>query len=350
MTATLEIKDKTGTVIYKQYTTPNLRMYVTDPELTYESLAGRILAENVQSLMSEFDAFYLYGPALTDLRYFSVKKGRKSKSPFNAEEFNQSVQVLPTVVDVDRADWPNLFGEAQTYWKTLVKYTDPKDDDLERDVRFAANYNLAATYVLLGQEKEAGKCQEAIKENEKAFLGMRTHAPFVRESAERIGAYRNATDKATTLEPVAAEPDLPAYKKAAMAFKYTELDGEATDDDAKKCKGKIRIIGDFPEIVDYRTKQTSSGLGQMLNQIGSDNSSVRIFVDGEKKPVKSNLKKLVSIRDTEGKAYIIGKAGRIGGIGTDNANNTKRYALFEEVKTGKNYRCTTSFSRRTITY
>jgi hypothetical protein len=49
------------------------------------------------------------------LRYFDIEK--KKKSTFNPDEFNQSVQVLPTLVDVDRVDWPSLFSEAQKYWK-----------------------------------------------------------------------------------------------------------------------------------------------------------------------------------------------------------------------------------------
>ncbi|GAB2598087.1 hypothetical protein [Spirosoma areae] len=336
MESNLEIKDKNGQVIYKRYTTPKLNMYVVDPEMTYDQLANRILSSNFQSLIAEFDAFYLYGPVLNDLRYFSVEKGRKSKSPFNAEEFNQSVQVLPTLVDVDRENWSGLFGEAQTYWKTLVNYTDPKDDDLQKDVRFAANYNLAATYLLLGQEQEATKYIATIKDNESSFLGIRAHAPFVKESVERIGAYRTSTDKAATLEPIAAEPDLAPYKKASTVFRYAELEGEAEEDDAKIFKGKIRFIGDFPEMIDYRTKKTSSGLGQMLGQIGSDNSSVRIFIEGEKKPVKTSLKKLTRVKDSQGHNYIVGKTGRAASaISNDNMNNTKRYALFEEVKAGQ---------------
>jgi hypothetical protein len=38
---------------------------------------------------------------------------RKKKSKFNSDEFNQSVQVLPTLVDVDRADWPSLFRSSK---------------------------------------------------------------------------------------------------------------------------------------------------------------------------------------------------------------------------------------------
>jgi hypothetical protein len=45
-----------------------------------------------------------------------ILRRKEIKINFNPDEFNQSVQV-PTLVDVDRADWPSLFGEAQNYWK-----------------------------------------------------------------------------------------------------------------------------------------------------------------------------------------------------------------------------------------
>jgi hypothetical protein len=48
-----------------------------------------------------------------------ILRKKEIKINFNPDEFNQSVQVLPTLVDVDRADWPSLFGEAQNYWKVF---------------------------------------------------------------------------------------------------------------------------------------------------------------------------------------------------------------------------------------
>ena len=333
MESNLVIQDNTGKEIYRRYFIPTVRMFVTDPEYPYEKLVQQLLADNFNALIAEFSAFYLYGPVLGDLRYFKAEKGRKSKSAFNADEFNQSVEVFPTLINVDRANWPSLFGEAQTYWKSLVAYSDPKDEDVQKSVRFAANYNLAATYLLLGQEQDAATYLGGIRENERSFLGIRSHHPFMVEMLEQLKVYRNAADRITTINPIAAEPDLPAYKKTATAFQYAELEGEVVEDDAKIHKGKIRVISDYPELVDYRTEQSSTALGQLLNQLGSDNSSVRIFVEGQKKPVKSTLKKVALIRDNQGHTYIVGKTGQgFKAIG-QNLTSTKRYALFEEVKT-----------------
>ena len=79
------------------------------------------------------------------------------------------------------------------------------------------------------------------------------------------------------------------------------------------------------------------GLGQLMDQMGSDKSSVRIYIEGEKKPKKANLKKLVYIKDKTGRTYITGKTGSAASLITSDRNivNTKRYALFDEVKTTK---------------
>ena len=333
MESNLEIMDKTGKVIYKRYSTPKVNMYVTDPTYSYESLVTRILTTNFYSMLQEFEGFYLYGPEVTGLRYFDIEKKKKSKSTFNPEEFNQSVQVLPTLVDVNRADWPSLFGEAQNYWKEFLAFEDKNDEDIQKKVRFSAHYNLATTYLLLGQVEEASKYLEGVKENEKSFLGMRSHHPFLTRLAANIDEYKKTTEKATTLEAVQAEPILASYKKAATAFRYAEFDGEVLDIEGKVFKGKVRIISDYPELVDYRTESQVSGLRSLVDGIGSDKSTVRIYVEGQKKPERTNLKKIVNIKDNEGHFYIGGQTGK--GVGLTSDVNTKRYSLFEEIKKGE---------------
>jgi hypothetical protein len=333
----LEILDKSGKVIYKRYTTPKVCMYVINPTQTYENLTYSILTNNFYYMLQEFEGFYLYGPQIDMLKYSDIEKKKKSKSAFNADEFNQSVQVLPTLVDVDRENWGDLFGEAQKYWLEYVNFQDKEDEDLAKKVRFSANYNLAATYILLGQVDEAAKYLPGVKENEKSFLGLRTDYPYMTNLIEGIGNYKKLTEKAFTIEAIPAEPVLAAYKKSPTAFRYAEFEGEVLDVDSKIFKGKVRIISDFPELVDLRTEQTVSSFRTMMDGIGSEKSSVRIFIEGQKKPEKTNLKKVVNIKDNEGRIYIVGKAGRgvpIVSLGDKIENNTKRYSLFEEVKKG----------------
>lgn len=333
----LEISDKSGKVIYKRYTTPKVCMYVTNPSETYENLTFKIVNENFNSMIAEFEGFYLYGPAINKLKYVDLEKKKKSKSTFNVDEFNQSVQVLPTLVDVDRENWADLFGEAQKYWKEFVAFQDKEDEDLAKKIRFSANYNLVATYILLGQVDEANKYMPGVKENEKSFLGMRTDYPYLTTVIDEIDKYKKITEKAFTIEAIQAEPVLASYKKAPTAFRYAEFDGEVLDTDSKVFKGKVRIISDFPELVDLRTEQTVSGFRAMMDGIGSEKSSVRIYIEGQKKPEKTNLKKVVNIKDNEGRMYIVGKAGRgvpLVSVGDKVETNTKRYSLFEEVKKG----------------
>lgn len=333
MESNLEIMDKTGKTIYKRYTTPKVNMYVTDSNYSFENLVIQILNKNFYSMLEEFEGFYLYGPQISRLKYYDVEKKKKSKSSFNPEEFNQSVQVLPTLVDVDRENWASLFGEAQNYWKGFLNFEDKDDEDLQKKVRFSAHYNLAATYLLLGQVEEASKYFEGVKENEKTFLGIRTDYPFLKDLAENIDNYKKVTEKATTLQAIQAEPVLPSYKKAATAFRYAEFDGEVLDNDAKIYKGKVKIISDFPELVDYRTDTKVSVLGGLIDGIGSEKSSVKIAIEGQKRPERTNLKRIANIKDNEGHFYIVGKTGR--GLGLGSSVNTKRYSLFEEIKKGE---------------
>lgn len=328
----IEISDKDGNLIYRRYYTPKVKMYVINPDASYENLVYRILFTNFYSLIEEFDSFYLYGPAIEKLKYFEIEKKKKSKSQFNVEEFNQSVQVLPTLVDVDRENWVELFGEAQKYWKGFVNFEDKKDDDLQEDIRFSANYNLAATHILLGQTEDASKYLQGIKDNEKSFLGMRDHYPYMKSLIEDIPKYIKSTEKATTLLPIQDEPVLAAYKKSANAFHYAEFDGEVLDTDQNVFKGKVRIISDSPEMVDYRTVQTVSALRSAMDAVSTDKSSVRIYMAGEKKPERTNLKKVINIKDNEGRIYITGKTGNSLSL-TEDAG-LRRFALFEEIKKG----------------
>lgn len=333
----LEITDKSGKVIYKRYTTPKVCMYVTNPTETYENLTYKILTDNFYNMFQEFEGFYLYGPKIEKLKYSDLEKKKKSKSTFNVDEFNQSVQVLPTLVDVDRENWGDLFGEAQKYWIEYVNFQDKEDEDLAKKVRFSANYNLAATYILLGNVEEASKYLPGVKENEKSFLGLRTDFPYMTTLIEEIDNYKKLTEKTFTIEAIPQEPVLASYKKAETAFRYAEFDGEVLDTDSKVFKGKVRIISDYPELVDLRTVETVSGLRSMIDGIGSEKSSVRIFIDGQKKPEKTNLKRVVNIKDNEGRIYIVGKAGRgipLVGAYDKSSVSTKRYSMFEEVKKG----------------
>ena len=337
MEANLEIQDKTGKIIYKRYHAPKVNMFVTDVGVLYEDLVNRIIISNYNSLFEEFESYYLYGPSLNGLRYFEAKKKKKSKSEMNVEEFNQSVAAFTTLIDVDRENWGSLFDESQKYWKSLMEYKDEKDDDLQKDIRFNASYNLASSYLLLGNLEEAKKYLPAIKENENGFLGVRVEYSAIKEQIEGVERYKSSTDRASSIEAIAAQPELADYKKTGTAFRFAELEGEAKEKNETSFIGKIRLISDFPEVVDYRTQKTGSTFGALLDQMGNDNSSVRVFVEGEKKPKKTSLKKLDFIRDKSGKTYIMGKTGKgFSGVTSKNMVSTKRFALFEEVKASKN--------------
>ncbi len=328
----LTIQDKQGKLIYKRYNTPKVKMYVIDVKETYDNLAYKIVLTDFIQLFNEFESYYLYSP-VHSLRFFDVKKRKKSKSTFNEEEFNQSTQVLPALLDVERSNWSSLLGEAQKYWKGLVDFKDD-DEDLQQDIRFNANYNLAVAALFLGNLDEFDKYMPGVKENEKSFLGMRVYYSDLEKAKKDVIAANNAKKDATKVESIAPEPFVYEYKKGPNAFRFAEFEkAEVTDDDNNKIAGKVRLLSDYPELVDYRTEKTRSNLGQLMDQVGSDKSSVWIFIEGEKKPKRTNLKKIVSLKDKDGKVYLTGKTGQTSNlVFSKNLVNTKRFALFDAIK------------------
>jgi hypothetical protein len=119
MESNLELWIKQG--YYKRYTSPKVNMYVTDPTYSYEALVIKILTNNY-SMLEEFEGFYLYGPEVSGLRYFDIEKKRnQNQLLIQMSSINQFKYYN---FDVDRADWPSLFGEAQNYWKEYLAFED----------------------------------------------------------------------------------------------------------------------------------------------------------------------------------------------------------------------------------
>jgi hypothetical protein len=73
-------------------------------------------------------------------------------------------------------------------------------------------------------------------------------------------------------------------------------------------------------MVDLRTESQVSALRALANGIGSDKSTVKITIEGQKNQ-NTNLKKVVTIKDNEGHFYIAGQTGK--GIGLTSDVNTK---------------------------
>jgi hypothetical protein len=161
--SSLKIMDKAGKTIFTRYHIPSIKMYVTDRENKFDSFAYDIVSRDYGNLLSEFSSYYLYTPN-NDYKLFTLTKGRKSKSTFNVDEFNQATQVFTVLLDVERKNWAGMFGEAQKYWKSLAEYTDPEDEDLQKDVRFISNYNLAISSLLINKMDEFETYLPQIKE------------------------------------------------------------------------------------------------------------------------------------------------------------------------------------------
>ncbi|PAC31274.1 hypothetical protein [Flectobacillus sp. BAB-3569] len=331
--SSLKIMDKAGKTIFTRYHIPSIKMYVTDRENKFDSFAYDIVSRDYGNLLSEFSSYYLYTPN-NDYKLFTLTKGRKSKSTFNVDEFNQSTQVFPVLLDVERKNWAGMFGEAQKYWKSLAEYTDPEDEDLQKDVRFISNYNLAISSLLINKMDEFETYLPQIKKYDRTFLGMAQNYGNVQDAQKLVKYFIDANKDAMKVEPIQAEPVLSAQQSGPNAFKYYELENSSvTDEDGNTYAGNVRLFFDFPEIEDLRSRQSSSGFSQLMNQIGSEKTSVWIYMEGEKKPKRTNLKKLSTFKDSSGKQYNIGRVAS-GGLSlfVTNQTNNKHYAIFDELK------------------
>jgi hypothetical protein len=318
--ANVEIKDKEGKVIYQRFQAPKVNTFIVDNNVRPYQVMYSVLYTTYKELINDFTLYYLYGPVLK-AQYIELRLPKKT----DLTDFNLSTQVFPSINGVSRDQWPNLFGEAQKYWETLLKYQ-TKDEDDTKDVRMAAAYNLAFSNLLLGNMPATEKYAAIVKENDRKFLGMASNNEQLVANIKTVKEYTTDSKEARNISPIAIAPALPEYKKAADVFKYVLLEGELLDNKGEKFTGKIKLMNDNPPVVDYR--QNDGGgltLGGVLSAFKTDNSSVQIEIEGQKKPVKRKIDDIAHIKTKDGKTYKVGVVG-------DVLQDSDRYALMEEVK------------------
>lgn len=318
--ANVEVKDKDGKVIYQRYQAPKVNTFIVDSDIRPYAVMYSVLYTTYQELINDFTLYYLYGPVLK-AQYVDLKLPKKT----DLTDFNLSTQVFPSITGVSRDQWPNLFGEAQKYWETLLKYQ-VKDDDDTKDVRMAAAYNLAFSHLLLGNMPQADKYATIVKENDRKFLGMASNHNLLMDNIKTVKEYTTESKEAKNISPIAEIPALPEYKKSADVFKFVLIEGELLDNKGEKFVGKIKLMNDNPPVKDYR-KNDSGGLtiGGVFSAFKTDNSTVYIEVPGVKKPVKRKIDDIAHIKTKDGKTYKVGVVG-------DVLQDSDRYALMEEVK------------------
>lgn len=318
--ANVEIKDKEGKVIYQRFLAPKVNTYIVDLAIKPYAVMYSVLYTSYTELINDFTLYFLYGPILK-AQYIDLRLPKKT----DLTDFNLSTQVFPSISGVSRDQWPNLFGEAQKYWETLLKYQ-TKDEDDTKDVRMAAAYNLAFAHLLLGNMPQTEKYAVIVKENDRKFLGSTLNHDQLMDNIKAVKEYTTESKEAKNISPIATAPVLPEYKKAADVFKYVLLEGELLDNKGEKFVGKIKLMNDNPPVKDYRRDAgTTLSLGGMLRTFKTDNSSVQIEIEGQKKPVKRKVDDIAQIKTKDGKIYKMGVVG-------DVLQDSDRYALMEEVK------------------
>lgn len=326
--ANLEIKDKAGKIIYQRYITPKVNTYLVDNQIQPAQVINVILINSFKQLVNDFNQYFLYGPVLVG-RYVELAKLPKNS---NLEDFNLSAQVFANISGVSRDQWPNLFGEAQKYWESLLKYQ-TKDNDATQEVRMGAAKNLAFSHLLLGNLPLAEKYAAMVKEdNGKLFsLSVALTTPPIADNIKAVKDYTTDSKEAKNISPISPAPVLPEYNKTSDAFKYVSIQGELIDKKNDRFVGNIKLMNDNPPIIDYRQNAQEGGIGGMaiasglLSALKTDNSTVYIEVAGEKKPVKRKIDDISSIKTKDGKTYVVGVVG-------DFLQDNNHYALLEEIK------------------
>lgn len=318
--ANVEVKDKEGKVIYQRFMPPKVNTFIVDSGIKPFAVMYSVLYTTYSELINDFTLYFLYGPVLKG-QYVELKLPKKT----DLTDFNLSTQVFPSISGVSRDQWPNLFGEAQKYWETLLKY-ETKDSDGTKDTRMAAAYNLAFSHLLLGNMPLAEKYAAIVKENDRKFLGMALNHDQIMASIKTTKEYITESKEAQNIHPIAEAPALPEYKKSADVFKYVLIEGELLDKKNERFVGKIKLMNDNPPVKDYR-QQEGGGvtLGGIISAFKTDNSTVYIEIEGAKKPVKRKIDDITYIKTKDGKTYKVGVVG-------DVLQDSDRYALMEEIK------------------
>jgi hypothetical protein len=325
--ANLKVTDKDNNLIFSRYLTPRSNTFLFQTGTPYEKAVLNILERQYWSWISDFSNYFLYNPVYRDLQYFELTKLPKNS---NLADLNLSAQVFPNVFNVQRSEWGGLFEEAQKYWVTLLKFKDPKDEDITKEVRFVAAFNLSTSYLLLGNKEKAIAYQAIVKENDKKFLGSYYYYDEITKRIDHIKEFQTAQNETGKNNPVQDEPVLSDFQKTKEAFEFLVLQGEVLDKKNEKFKGSIKITNENPPVVDFRTGESGSiTLGSVLSLMKTDNNSAYITVPNSKKPVKRKLDDIISIKTDDGKTYIIGSVGSA-------LEANARYSLLEEVKTHKN--------------
>ena len=331
----LEIFDKDNKLIYKRYTKPSSKLYLTDLDTDYGKVTKKIIIDNFSEMFTEFEQFYLYTPKLAKFESLKIEKRKKPEPNFSVEDFAASREVFPALENIDRKDWAKVLEEAQKYWLPLTKYNEKAAKNAD-GIRTAAAYNLVLSYILTDKIEDAKKMVEIVRADESKSFGFRDYSPTLNDYIELIEKTKNSSERNDNILSIAPTPIYPEYLKNDSGFQYAEFNGEVVKQDGKSFKGRIKLLNNMPAIVSLRAIKESGGgalalAGALLDASEVYNSDVEIYIEGKKKPERTTLKKVAKIIDMKGNTYTVGKVGR-GILVNTGEYNDRRFALMGEVK------------------
>ncbi|KPM48486.1 hypothetical protein [Jiulongibacter sediminis] len=319
LSAYLEVRNISGKLIYKRYTTPASNTYYATKSDSFRSLIGKILSYHFNNMISDFRALYLLAPSL-EAYTVNLRKLSK-KSPLN--EFNEWENVFKETNGKSHEEKVKLLEPAQKLWLSYLNYNNPKDEDAQNNVRCAAAQNLFISYILSNDISAAEEILPQLKEIDKSILGVQVaynNSYAILKDINECVKERIETEK---ISPFQIEPELSEEMKSDEFFNSVSFQGELINYRGDKLKGEIKIVNDNPPEIDLAPNyEEEVGLLGGIMSISNENSTVYID-NGLGNEEKIKLSRIEYFVTSEGKKYWVKKIPYL---------VTSRYALLEEVK------------------
>lgn len=328
--SSLEIFDKNSSLIYSRYNPVHSNTYLIDSEVTFDKLIKWILFRDFDDLTKDFKSDFLYQPEITSIPSVNVRKKKKSTSTFNVEEFDAMVQKLNDVLLGDKTKYGELLPAQIEYWTKLSNYIDESDEKVQKDVVSGALTQLALISLFKNDLKNVNEAIPQIKNIEPRIFFEAAYTPFFIRTLEEFEKEK-IKEKQESIS-INTKPSTPKYLETDQGFTEFKTLGTIVYKD-KSYTGVITIDNPMPDIIDWRTKQ-STGLAAALL---SDPVPSRIEVyspEATKIIFNGELKNLSQLTDSSGNVFFVTKLGGVmeGSLGVSN----NHFGLVSEIGKHKN--------------
>lgn len=330
----LEIQDKEGNIVFKRNTPTTVLTYLVDPTTSLESLVNKIIYKDFDSNFDEF-SFANFKQPLHSFHAigFSLPKKLKNLEIEQSfiETFNQSVAVFDAIDKVDIDKYDALFAKARPFWEKNIEFNGSKDKKANIEVRYAANLNLATSYILVDDLEKASTYFPAIDENKVSSFFVIHRKENLEDWIESIKATKELAERKKGKFKALIEPEANLlYNQAENTVEKLAFNGRVINGKGEEFTGFVEIFNDNPPLIDWRATDTGSSVGNLMKMLKVEKNTVNITIEGEKKPKKMKMNDLAFAILEDGTSYSVDKVG-------SKIDNTDRYGMLKEVEKGTKF-------------